>query len=402
MNRPAAPAIRAASPPRAWASGLWSAPPLAAALLVAVMLHVVVLALPALLPLAHAGQSIADPWAHWDAVYFVRLATQGYAPYVHGVDHTGLAFLPLYPLLLNLPIRLGLPPYVAAIVSSNVCALLALALLGRVVARDCGPRIAARAVVLLSVAPAALFLSLGYSESLFLVLSLGAFLLLRRRRWTGAALLCGLAAVTRPTGDLLVLAYVAEWLQVYGRTPRAGLRQAAILALAAVPLLVVAVYDVSIGAAPLAYLGVEHTVWHHTLAWPWVTLWGQGRALAPLGAAGSSLLPAGVMGLAAAVVAIPLLIVTARRLPLSYAVYALAVYAMTVGVSSDAPFYGHDVTHPFVLPLGSAHRYLLMAFPLAVAAGMVLRRRLFVVTALVLALLQLGLAVLFMLRLWAG
>jgi hypothetical protein len=60
------------------------------------------------------------------------------------------------------------------------------------------------------------------------------------------------------------------------------------------------------------------------------------------------------------------------------------------------------VAHPFVLPLGSAHRYLLVAFPLAIAAAMVLRRRLFVSVTLLLVLLQVGLGFLFLARLWTG
>ena len=104
-----------------------------------------------------------------------------------------------------------------------------------------------------------------------------------------------------------------------------------------------------------------------------------------------------------ALLALPLLALALRRLPLSYAVYALAVYVMATGVSSGAPFYGRDVAHPFVLPLISTHRYLLMAFPLAVSAALLVRRRsLLVVATTTLMLLQLTLGMLFVNRLWAG
>ena len=111
----------------------------------------------------------------------------------------------------------------------------------------------------------------------------------------------------------------------------------------------------------------------------------------------------GLLNLAVAVLALPLLALALRRLPLSYAVYALAVYVMATGVSSGAPFYGRDVAHPFVLPLISTHRYLLMAFPLAVSAALLVRRRsLLVVATTTLMLLQLTLGMLFVNRLWAG
>src|SRR5919108_1626308 len=112
---------------RAWPRPI---PTVAAAVLFAVALRAAMLALPALTSVLHAGRlPFANPWAHWDAVYYVRLATNGYGPYVHGPDHSGLAFLPLYPLLLALPIRLGLPAYVVAMGLATLCAVIAFAAL---------------------------------------------------------------------------------------------------------------------------------------------------------------------------------------------------------------------------------------------------------------------------------
>jgi hypothetical protein len=108
------------------------------------------------------------------------------------------------------------------------------------------------------------------------------------------------------------------------------------------------------------------------------------------------------LALASAVLSLPLLVVAARRLPPAYTVYALAVVVMAVCASTGDPFYGRDVMHPFVLPLGSAHRYLLAAFPLAIAAALALRHRLFMVITPLLALLQIGLGFLFLVRFWAG
>jgi hypothetical protein len=362
------------------------------------------LALPALTSALHVGRSpLANPWAHWDAVYYVRLATNGYGPYVHGPDHTGLAFLPLYPLLLALPIHLGLPAYVVAMGLATLCAVIAFAALAVLVAGDFGTDVAARTVTLVAATPAALFLGLGYSESLYFALSLCGFVALRRARWTVATLLFALAAATRPTGVLLALPYLVEWIYRYRRAPRAGLRHLAPLALLPLALALVALYDAALGASPLAYLQVEHTAWHQGWAWPWVTITRQITALGTLGIAGSSLLPVGLLNLAAAVLALPLLAQAVCRLPLSYTVYALAVYVMVTSASSGVPYYGRDVAHPFVLPLLSTHRYLLMAFPLAISAALLVRRRsLFVATTITLLLLQLTLGTLFVNRLWAG
>ena len=60
------------------------------------------------------------------------------------------------------------------------------------------------------------------------------------------------------------------------------------------------------------------------------------------------------------------------------------------------------MAHPFVLPLISTHRYLLMAFPLAISAALLVRRRSLVVATTSTLLLQLTLGMLFVNRLWAG
>lgn len=354
----------------------------------------------------YGGYAGASPWAHWDAVYYVRLATDGYGPYVHGADHTGLAFLPLYPLLLSPLIHLGLPPYGAAIVLSQLCALVAYIALVVLVARDVDTGTALRALILLAATPAALFLNLGYSESLYLALSVWGFVLLRRQRWLGAAILFAFAVATRPTGAILALPYLMEWVGHHRSTLRAGpgasMRALLPLALLAVPLALVGAYDASQGASPLAYLVTEHAAWHHTWAWPWATIWGQVMALPTLHGAGSSLMFTALLNLGAVVAAIPLAVVAARRLPASYTVYALAIVVMATAADSRMPFYGPDVSHPYMMPLVSAHRYLLVAFPLAVGTAMVLRRRGVMLITTLLLLLQVALAALFVHGIWAG
>src|SRR5207244_4101387 len=72
-------------------------------------------------------------------------------------------------------------------------------------------------VLLLAFAPVAFFFSAPYTESLFLVLSVGAFLAARTGRWALAGLAAGAASGTRSTGALLLLPLLILYL--YG--PRA-------------------------------------------------------------------------------------------------------------------------------------------------------------------------------------
>ena len=61
------------------------------------------------------------------------------------------------------------------------------------------------ALLLVAFFPAALFFSAVYSESLFLLLSVGAVLAARQGRWAWAGALAALAALTRNSGVLLLV-----------------------------------------------------------------------------------------------------------------------------------------------------------------------------------------------------
>ena len=112
----------------------------------------------------------------------------------------------------------------------------ALVLLYRLVSLELGRPIAQPALLLLAVFPAAVFFGAPYSESLFLLLAVGAFYAARTGRWAWAGAAAAGAAATRSSGVLLLLPLAMLWWSS-GRgasAPRAGrrLRDAAWLLLA--------------------------------------------------------------------------------------------------------------------------------------------------------------------------
>ncbi len=392
-----------------------------------------------------------DPTAHWDALYYARLAAHGYGS-MRGSDRGGLAFFPLFPLVAAGPLRLGLPPAVAVVLVADLCALVATVALALLVAREWGPVVAARAVVLFLTVPASFFMSVGYSEGPFLALSLCAFVALRRHRWIVAALLCGLAAVTRPTGVALAVPYLVEWWCVRralaahtstGGTGRvfavrlpaalrgetrknggetdgmattargaAGARLAAQraldlhalapLVLLVLPLALYALYDWRLGVGPFPYLVVERDIWKQSWNWPWVTAAKQIAVLGTLGRSG--LAPVGLLNLVSLLLAAPLLVAALVTLPAAYRAYALVSTALVAAVDSALPFYvaGH-AAHAYSIPLTSTHRLFLAAFPLLIAAATLIRRTgLLVVVAATLFLGQLLVATLFVHDVFAG
>ena len=115
------------------------------------------------------------------------------------------AFYPLYPGLVGTLGRALLGHYVlGGVLVSLAATLVAFVLLHRLGRDKLGEAGARRAVLYLAVFPMALFLQAVYSEALFLALAIGAFLLAERGRFAGAALLAGLAMLTRPVGFALL------------------------------------------------------------------------------------------------------------------------------------------------------------------------------------------------------
>ena len=154
---------------------------------------------------------VTDIWARWDSVWFLRIAEHGYGA-THGV---AAAFYPLYPLSVAGAGRVFGGHYVVAgIVVSLAAALAAFVLLYRLTETRLGPEGARRAVLYLAVFPTALFLGAVYSESMFLALAIGAFVLGERRRWLAAGAVTGLAMLTRIAGVALLPALVVmAWRQ---------------------------------------------------------------------------------------------------------------------------------------------------------------------------------------------
>lgn len=157
-----------------------------------------------------------DGWARWDAAHYVAIAQHGYGS-SNPSPHGGLGFFPLYPLMMRGFVelfRLNASPQnlaIAGIVISNVCFLVAVALLVRLAANHFGERAGIESVLLLCVMPFGFFMNAVYTESLFLVLVLSTLSLAESKRWRLAGTAAGLAGGTRLVGLVLapVLLYSA-------------------------------------------------------------------------------------------------------------------------------------------------------------------------------------------------
>jgi hypothetical protein len=331
-------------------------------------------------PFGYFGNLLVAPLARWDSVWYLAIAHGGY-------DHepARTAFFPLYPLVTRgLGVVLG-SDLVAGVIVSLLAFGVALALLYRLVAIELGERRAELTVMLLAFCPVAYFFSAVYSESLFLVLSVGSIYAARIGRWGSAGLLGGLAAASRNSGIVLVVPLVLLYL--YGpradRIAAAQLRSGRLGALLprhpvrpsiAWIALVPAGLGLYIGWLALKYgdgLAPFHAqqVWFRHFAGPFGGVW-DGAVAAWDGlrqivhgppppiyftkAGGNALVVAGqnlflfgflVAGALACVGAL-------RRLPIAYGAYAIAALAMPLSYPVGP------------LPLASLPRYEVVLFPL--------------------------------------
>ncbi|MGA0121829.1 MAG: mannosyltransferase family protein [Gaiellales bacterium] len=167
------------------------------------------------------GEALLAPLGAWDGIWYQRIADYGYDPTVaHG---NGVAFSPLYPLMMRALARLADISYLlAGVLISTACFLAALVLLHRLVARRSGERAARTVVWLTAFFPVAFVFSSAYTESLYLLLTVASFALLEARRFAGACLAGVLVVLTRPTGIMLVPALVLRLWRDRGRRLSAG------------------------------------------------------------------------------------------------------------------------------------------------------------------------------------
>jgi len=298
---------------------------------------------PAALQRAHQGL------LGWDAGWYQSIAAHGYV----GAGQQSVRFFPLYPLFGRF---LGAIPGIgigtALVAVANVSALLAMAGLWLLVRHDLGDSgMARRSVWLLALAPSAYSLVLAYSDATLLLCSVVTFLGARTDRWWWAAA-AGLAAgADRPVGVLLAVPLVVEvWAGRHDVGTRTG--WAARVAASAAPLIGAGAYLVWVGHrfadTWLPFTVQEQNGHRGQFAVPVSAMWHDVDDALHGHHLGSALHVAWVA------VCIALAVVAWMRLPRSYALFAVAVLAVSLSSTN----------------LDSFERYALGGFPLVVAASL--------------------------------
>ncbi len=224
--------------------------------------------------------------------------------------------------------------------------------------------IARRTLFYLSFFPYAFFFFAGYSESLFLLLCLGAFVALQ----SGTALswwiagICGfLAALTRSAGIALAVPFLVVYIQRFWlpseRNEHTWLQRIN----GFIPIVLIPgalqTYMIYLGIAkgnPFIFSSVQGVYWHRHLDLPW-SGWIATISLMLTNSITSLVFEKLVVDLIFTIIPIAALVIGWRRIPLHYSLFALTLVLYTICF----PITGTE-------PISSQPRFILTIFPIMV------------------------------------
>jgi 4-amino-4-deoxy-L-arabinose transferase-like glycosyltransferase len=282
-------------------------------------------------------------WRRWDTIHYVSIARSGY-----GTDPEReflIIWPPLYPWLMR-GFRWLTGSYLSAgLFISFVSYLAAIVGLYRLVGLDFPRDVAMRAVIYISIFPAAYFLHAAYTEALFVALVVWSFLSARRGYWGWAGLCAGLASFTRITAFGLLPALCFEYLLQREFRLRRIRADALWLLLIPVGFGLYLWVNQSVYGTPFAFLDMARVRNHKVVSAPWVgaqAVWGSG-----IGDGARRVLTVGVSEIASGVLTGVLVLYAFVRMRTSYAIYLCISWA----------------TFAFTSFWASTTRYILPLFP---------------------------------------
>jgi hypothetical protein len=310
---------------------------------------------------------VLNYWAAWDGGWYTTIATDGY------FNAASTSFFPLYPLLIWLGTRLGGGPAIWGIAISVAALLPALYFLYQLTERLFDRRAARAAILAFALFPSAFFLNAVYTESLFVVTSIGTIWALRvRRNLVLACVFAYFAMLTRNVGVFLLVPIAWHWLQ---RRRELGWSSALYIGFSASGLAAYMYYLWQVRGDPLYFAVAQRETWGRSFANPIDTL-GKAWSTAVFGAryafhphamfGGTGAEPAfkasDTFNMILLFVLVFLLVMAIGRLPLDLWLYSAVV--MAAPILTPSPFWA----------LTSFSRYFLAAFPLFCIVGFELSR----------------------------
>ncbi len=258
------------------------------------------------------------------------------------------------------------PTLFAALLVSTLATVAAFALLYIMVQDTWDEKTARMTLLYLAIFPSAFFLMAAYTESLFLAFSLGCLYAYRKSKWGMAAVLGAAAVLTRLQGIILVMPMgwvvlnnlLHERHQSFGRIIR-QVFPAAVTFLAMVAFF----FFVHYGFGADWPWQTEHIAWYQQIAWPWVGLIRNLTSLTCCPIATPVPPITRIYDIILVCTSITLLILARKQMPAYFMVYASGLILVDLMKVNDQNL------------MISVTRFLIVVFPIMVAAALVLKNR---------------------------
>ena len=225
-----------------------------------------------------AGALALNPeavWRKWDVIWYEQIALHGYGYMLEDLKGQAAAgFFPLYPVLVGLILK-ALPFlsfFWLGSALSNIFTFTALVF----IARELVPDVAAarRVVVIFVTAAGSFYLSIPYTESLFLLLVVLVMIATRRREYVLAALLAGLAFATRIHGLALIAVPADACRYDTSLSARARYQRLAMMALLfAIPMSIHMAYLAEVQGSAEAFIA-RQAMWDNAVPYPFKAVVG--------------------------------------------------------------------------------------------------------------------------------
>jgi hypothetical protein len=281
-------------------------------------------------------------WQRFDANWYLKIAARGY----DGSDGSTVYF-PLYPMLIRV-FSWIMDPLFAALLISNIALIGVLVLLYRLASKLVDVATTRRALAYLLMFPTAFFLMGAYTESLFLLFTLGNFHAASQRRWVWAALWGACAALTRLQGVLLLI----PLLYMLWRERKTFAWKEFILR--GLPLALIPLSTFSFLAySNLSLFNTYQGTLNARFVFPWENIWA---AVSVLAHGEGAIVDA--LNLIVTLGSLAIMVPVWKKLPLEYTLYALLMLI--------APMFRMTTLQPLV----SMSRYAVVIFPMFIILGM--------------------------------
>ncbi len=153
---------------------------------------------------------LLNPWAQYDGQAYLDIARNGYnSQFLNGASNYG--WYPLYPLLIRIFSFIGYE--LAAFLVSNIASFFAVVLLYLLLKDEFNKSVTRKTIIYILMFPTAYFMTMMYTESLFLLFSAGCFYFAKKEKWLASGIFGFFASLARMQGAVLFVPLAYMYLE---------------------------------------------------------------------------------------------------------------------------------------------------------------------------------------------